>query len=79
VIGEVLQIDPDPIRVIRSDTVAFRPSNSSVGSRMAIMLGGAAFHAAQKLKAKLTRIAAYRFGLGDEKVAYGGLPVSPMA
>ena len=29
------------------------PSNSPVGSRMAIMLGGAAFHAAHKLKAKL--------------------------
>jgi 2-furoyl-CoA dehydrogenase large subunit len=37
---------------------------------MAIMLGGAAFHAAQKLKAKLTRIAAHQFGLGDDKVVY---------
>jgi 2-furoyl-CoA dehydrogenase large subunit len=34
------------------------------------MLGGAAFHAAQKLKAKLTSIAAYQFGLGDDKFAY---------
>ena len=53
VIGEVLQIDPDLIRVVRPDTLACLPSNSPVGSRMAIMLGGAAFHAAQKLKAKL--------------------------
>ena len=57
VIGEVLQIDPDLIRVVRPDSLACLPSNSPVGSRMAIMLGGAAFHAAQKLKAKLTRIA----------------------
>ena len=53
VIGEVLQIDPDLIRVVRPDSLACLPSNSPVGSRMAIMLGGAAFHAAQKLKTKL--------------------------
>ena len=48
VVGEVLQIDPDLIRVVRPDSLACLPSNSPVGSRMAIMLGGAAFHAAQK-------------------------------
>src|SRR5258708_33651899 len=36
VIGEVLQIDPDLIRVIRPDSLASLPSNSPVGSRMAI-------------------------------------------
>jgi 2-furoyl-CoA dehydrogenase large subunit len=70
VIGEVLQIEPDLIRVIRPDSLACLPSNSPVGSRMAIMLGGAAFHAAQKLKAKLTRIAAHQFGVGDDRVLY---------
>jgi 2-furoyl-CoA dehydrogenase large subunit len=49
VVGEVLQIDPDLIRVARPDSLNCLPSNSPVGSRMAIMLGGAAFHAAQKL------------------------------
>jgi len=39
---------------------------------MAIMLGGAAFHAAQKLKAKLMRIGAHQFGLGEDKVGYAG-------
>src|SRR3978361_1944037 len=72
VVGEVLQIDPDLIRVIRPDSLACLPSNSPVGSRMAIMLGGAAFHAAQKLKSKLTRIAAHQFGLGEDKVVYAG-------
>jgi 2-furoyl-CoA dehydrogenase large subunit len=72
VIGEVLQIDPDLIRVIRPDSLACLPSNSPVGSRMAIMLGGAAFHAAQKLKTKLTRIAAHQFGVDDDKAVYAG-------
>ena len=53
VIGEILEIDPDRIRVVRPDSLESMPSNSPVGSRMAIMLGGAAFHAAQKLKQKL--------------------------
>ena len=70
VIGEVLQIDPDLIRVVRPDTLACLPSNSPVGSRMAIMLGGAAFHAAQKLKAKLARIAAHQFGCAEESVTF---------
>ncbi len=70
VIGEVLQIDPDLIRVVRPDSLACLPSNSPVGSRMAIMLGGAAFHAAQKLKTKLTRIAAHQFGISEDKAVY---------
>jgi 2-furoyl-CoA dehydrogenase large subunit len=75
VIGEVLQIDPDLIRVIRPDSLACLPSNSPVGSRMAIMLGGAAFHAAQKLKSKLIRIGAHQFCLSEDKIVYasGGL------
>src|SRR3984885_9425624 len=70
VVGEVLQVDPDSIRVVRPDSLACLPSNSPVGSRMAIMLGGAAFHAAQKMKAKLTRIGAHQFGLGEDRVLY---------
>jgi 2-furoyl-CoA dehydrogenase large subunit len=70
VVGEVLEIDPDRIRVVRPDSLAAMPSNSPVGSRMAIMLGGAAFHAAQKLKRKLLRIAAQRLGLGVDELVY---------
>ena len=44
-IGEVLQIDPELIRVVRPDSLNSLPSGTPVGSRMAIMLGGAAFHA----------------------------------
>ena len=70
VVGEVLEIDPDLIRVIRPDSLASLPSNTPVGSRMAIMLGGAAYHAAQKLKAKLIRIGAHQLGCEPDELAY---------
>src|SRR5262249_1384262 len=70
VIGEVLQIDPDRIRIVRPDSLASLPGNSPVGSRMAIMLGGAAFHAAEKLKCKLMAIAAPQFGFSHQAIYY---------
>jgi 3-oxo-Delta1-steroid hydratase/dehydrogenase large subunit len=70
VVGEVLEIPPDKIRVVRADSQSSLPSNSPVGSRMAIMLGGAAFRAANKLKDKLLRIGALRFDLTIGQVVY---------
>src|SRR6266540_4324838 len=70
VIGEVLEIDPDRIRVVRPDSLSSLPSQSPVGSRMAIMLGGAAFHAAQKLKARLVAIAAHDLKIPLERATY---------
>jgi 2-furoyl-CoA dehydrogenase large subunit len=70
VIGEVLQTDPDRIRIVRPDSLASLPGNSPVGSRMAVMLGGAAFHAAEKLKRKLVAIAAHQFGCAEEALDY---------
>ncbi len=70
VVGEVLEIDPERVRVVRPDSIASLPSNTPVGSRMAIMLGGAAFHAAQKLKAKLVAIAAHDLGIPPERAVY---------
>jgi 2-furoyl-CoA dehydrogenase large subunit len=70
VVGEVLGIDPDKIRITRPDSINSLPSNSPVGSRMAIMLGGAAFHAANKLKDKLIAIAAHELGVPVERIAY---------
>src|SRR5438094_4264615 len=70
VIGEVLEIDPDRIRVVRPDSLASLPSQSPVGSRMAIMLGGAAFHAATKLKDKLVAIAAHDLHVPLERAVY---------
>src|SRR5262249_22089139 len=69
-VGEVLEIDPDRIRVVRPDSLNAMPSNSPVGSRMAIMLGAAAFHAAQKLKAKLLAIAAQDLEVAVEAAVY---------
>ncbi|MSO67262.1 MAG: xanthine dehydrogenase family protein molybdopterin-binding subunit [Pseudolabrys sp.] len=70
VIGEVLQVDPDIIRVTRPDSLNSLPSGTPVGSRMAIMLGGAAFHAAEKLRTKFTTIAAHDLGIPLERAVY---------
>jgi 2-furoyl-CoA dehydrogenase large subunit len=70
VVGEVLEIDPERIRVVRPDSLASLPSNSPVGSRMAIMLGGAAANAARKLKDKLFGIAAHDLGVSRANLSY---------
>jgi len=79
VIGEVLEIDPDRIRVVRPDSLAALPSQSPVGSRMAIMLGGAAYHAAQKLKERLIAIGAHDLVIPRERATYSGGDVSDAA
>ena len=66
--GDRSRPHPRGARRIRSTSL---PSNSPVGSRMAIMLGGAAFHAAQKLKDKLVAIAAHDLGVPAERAIYG--------
>jgi 2-furoyl-CoA dehydrogenase large subunit len=76
VIGEVLQVDPDMVRVTRPDSLNSLPSGTPVGSRMAIMLGGAAFHAANKLKAKLTAIGSHDLGIPLERAVYDAGTVS---
>jgi 2-furoyl-CoA dehydrogenase large subunit len=70
VIGEVLERDPDTIRVVHSDSLTALPSNSAVGSRMAIMLGGAAAGAARKVKAALMAIAAHNLAVPESALSY---------
>lgn len=70
VVGEILGREPDGIRVLHADSLNALPSNSPVGSRMAIMLGGAAAGAAKKIRAKLMRIAAHNLGVSLEELAY---------
>jgi len=70
VIGEVLERDPAGIRVVRADSLSALPSNSPVGSRMAIMLGGAAAGAARKIKETLIEIAAHNLGCTTETIEY---------
>src|SRR6185503_16108344 len=70
VIGEVLERDPAGIRVVHADSLQALPSNSPVGSRMAIMLGGAAAGAARNIKETLIGIAAHKLGCSLEAVEY---------
>ncbi len=69
-IAEILEIPPERIRVVRPDSLAALPSNSPVGSRMAIMLGGAAVGAARKLKDKLLAIAAHDLAVAMADLRY---------
>ena len=54
----------------RPDSLIALPSSSPVGSRMAIMLGGAAFRAASKLKDKLIAIGAHELDIPRERAVY---------
>ena len=70
VVGEVLERDPAAIRVIHADSLSALPSNSPVGSRMAIMLGGAAAGAARKIRQALLAIAAHNLECHADDLEY---------
>ena len=70
VVGEILRREPDSIRVLHADSLSALPSNSPVGSRMAIMLGGAAAGAAKKLRAKLLKLAAHDLKVDESDLLY---------
>jgi 2-furoyl-CoA dehydrogenase large subunit len=72
VVAEILHREPDSIRVLHADSLNALPSNSPVGSRMAIMLGGAAAGAAKKIRSKLLHIAAFNLGVAQEELVYEG-------
>ncbi len=76
VIGEILERDPAGIRVVRADSLSALPSNSPVGSRMAIMLGGAAAGAARKIRNTVIKIAAHNLGCRIEDAVYANGNVS---
>ena len=76
VIGEILERDPATIRVVRADSLSALPSNSPVGSRMAIMLGGAAAGAARKIRDTILEIAAHNLGCSIEAAVYENGDVS---
>ena len=70
ILGEELQRDPDDIRVIHADSLAGLPTRSPIASRMAIMLGGAAAGAAQKIKDQLFQIAAHNLNRPIDGLEY---------
>jgi 3-oxo-Delta1-steroid hydratase/dehydrogenase large subunit len=76
VVGEILERDPASVRVVRADSLTALPSNSPVGSRMAIMLGGAAAGAAKRIRETLVAIAAHNFECSPEDLEYRNGDVS---
>lgn len=76
VIGEELGRDPDTIRAVHAESLMALPSNSPVGSRMAIMLGGAASGAAKRIREKVLEIAAHNFQLPVDRLVYESGDVS---
>jgi 2-furoyl-CoA dehydrogenase large subunit len=76
IVGEELQRDPDTIRAVHAESLMALPSNSPVGSRMAIMLGGAASGAAKKIRDQVMAIAAHNFQLPIDRLMYDGGDVS---
>ncbi len=70
--AEELGRDPDSVTVVRADSLTGLPSQSPVGSRMAIVLGEAVRGAADELKRKLCRIGAHNLGVPVGAVEYCG-------
>ena len=70
IVGEILEVSPEKIRVSRPNSLESLPGNSPVGSRMAIMLGGAAARAADKIKSKIMEIAKFKFGVSKDNLIY---------
>ena len=70
IVGEELGVNPDRITVVRADSLSGFPSQSPVGSRMAIVLGRALQGATDELKAKLRAIGAHSMGLSVDEVDY---------
>lgn len=69
-VGEELDIDPATVAVVRADSLSGMPSQSPIGSRMAIVLGRAVTGAAAELKTKLCSIGAHMLGLDPTEVRY---------
>ncbi len=76
IVGEELGRDPDTIRVVHSDSLTALPSNSPVGSRMAIMMGGAASGASNIIRERVIAIAAHNLQLPADRLVYSGGDVS---
>jgi CO/xanthine dehydrogenase Mo-binding subunit len=70
--GEELERDPAGVTVLRTDSAGGLPSQSPVGSRMAILLGAAVRGAAELLKDKLVTIAAHHLEADPADLRYTG-------
>jgi 2-furoyl-CoA dehydrogenase large subunit len=70
ILGEELEFDPDNIRIIHADSLNGPPTRSPVASRMAVMLGSSVAGAAQKIKNRAMKIAAFNLGSPVEDLEY---------
>ncbi|MBT7768569.1 MAG: molybdopterin-dependent oxidoreductase, partial [Rhodospirillales bacterium] len=70
ILGEELEFDPDDIRIVHADSLNGPPTRSPVASRMAIMLGSSAAGAAQKIKDRAMKIAAFNLNRPVEDLEY---------
>lgn len=64
---EALQVDPSKVSITRVDSTGGIPSVATTGSRMHLMMGAAVLGACNRIKAKMTAIAAQ--ALGSERSA----------
>jgi carbon-monoxide dehydrogenase large subunit len=85
-IGEEFGIDPAQVTVTYEDSQHALPGAGPGGSRMTVMLTGAAAGASRKLKDKLSKIAAHQFEAAPEDIVFAdgramvrGLPDKSMS
>src|SRR3989454_621136 len=70
-IADELGIDPDDVNVVHGDTMAVPYGIGTFGSRATAVGGTAAYMATQKLKAKLTTLAAHLLGCKPVDISFG--------
>jgi len=70
VVGAELGVPAEQITVIRADSLSTLPTHMPIASRSALMLGSAAFLAAQEVKQKMARIAAHNLEAAPADMEY---------
>ncbi len=70
-IADELGIDPDDVNVVHGDTLAVPYGIGTFGSRATAVGGTAAYLATQKLKVKMTALAAHLLGVKPADIAFG--------
>ncbi|MCP4037986.1 MAG: molybdopterin-dependent oxidoreductase, partial [bacterium] len=68
--ADELEIDPEDIVVVHSDTASIPYGNGTMGSRSLSVGGSAVLLAAREVRQKALRLAAHKFGVGVEAVRF---------
>src|SRR5262249_48830723 len=75
IVAEVLGIDPSDIRLVTGDTDLTPVDLGSYSSRVTLMAGHAAIHAAERAKEILSRSVSAKLGFPIERVTFAGARV----